>query len=93
MSLYQTTAFSNKLFWRVLEGQDKEPIPDRYITGEELGLYGKNKVPEYDPTQHPQYGRIKDIRRDKRDLVFALKMPSNTPSACCRSIEQYQGLR
>jgi hypothetical protein len=62
-------------FLDLLEGRDKEPIPDGYITGEELGLYLKNKVPEYSPTQHPQYGKIKDIRLDKGDFVFALKMP------------------
>jgi len=63
-------------FLDLLEGRDKEPIPDGYITGEELGLYLKNKVPEYNPTQHPQYGKIKDIRLDKGDFVFALKIPS-----------------
>jgi hypothetical protein len=63
-------------FLDLLEGRDKEPIPDGYITGEELGLYLKNKVPEYNANQHPQYGKIKDIRLDKGDFVFALKMPS-----------------
>ena len=63
-------------FLDLLEGRDKEPIPDGYITGEELGLYLKNKVPEYNAGQHPQYGKIKDIRLDKGDFVFALKMPS-----------------
>ena len=63
-------------FLDLLEGRDKEPIPDGYITGEELGLYLKNKVPEYNPTQHPQYGKIKDIRLDKGDFVFSLKIPS-----------------
>jgi hypothetical protein len=63
-------------FLDLLEGRDKEPIPDGYITGEELGLYLKNKVPQYNPMQHPQYGKIKDIRLDKGDFVFALKIPS-----------------
>jgi hypothetical protein len=63
-------------FLDLLEGRDKEPIPDGYITGEELGLYLKNKVPQYSPAQHPQYGKIKDIRLDKGDFVFALKMPT-----------------
>jgi len=63
-------------FLDLLEGRDKEPIPDGYITGEELGLYLKNKVPEYSPTQHPQYGKIKDVRLDKGDFVFALRIPS-----------------
>ena len=65
-------------FLDLLEGRDREPIPDGYITGEELGLYLKNKVPEYSPTQHPQYGKIKDIRLDKGDFVFALKIPSTS---------------
>ena len=60
-------------FLDLLEGRDKEPIPDGYITGEELGLYLKNRVPEYNASQHPQYGKIKDIRLDKGDFVFALK--------------------
>jgi hypothetical protein len=33
-------------------------------------------MPEYSPTHHPQYGKIKDNRLDKGDFVFALKMPS-----------------
>jgi len=60
-------------FLDILEGRDPEPIPDGYITGEELGLYLKNKVPEYNPAQHPQYGKINDIRLDKGDFIFALK--------------------
>ncbi len=64
-------------FLDLLEGRDKEPIPDGYITGEELGLYLKNKVPEYNARQHPQYGRIKDIKLDKGDFVFALKNRKN----------------
>jgi len=66
-------------FLDLLEGRDKEPIPDGYITGEELGLYLKNKVPEYNPAQHPQYGKINDIRLDKGDFVFALKSPPLIP--------------
>lgn len=62
-----------RAFLDVLEGRDKEPIPDGYLTGEELGLYLKNKVPEYNAGQHPQYGRIKDIELDKGDFVFVLK--------------------
>jgi len=67
-------------FLDLLEGRDKEPIPDGYVTGEELGLYLKNKVPEYSPTQHPQYGKIKDIRLDKGDFVFFLKTPPQLPN-------------
>ena len=68
-------------FLDLLEGRDREPIPDGYITGEELGLYLKNKVPEYNPAQHPQYGKIKDIRLDKGDFVFRLATRGATVSA------------
>ena len=57
-------------FLDLLTGLDKEPIPDGYITGEELGLYLKNKVPEYNPSQHPQYGKINDPKLNKGDFVF-----------------------
>ena len=68
-------------FLDLLEGRDREPIPDGYITGEELGLYLKNKVPEYNPAQHPQYGKIRDIRLDKGDFVFQLATSGATVSA------------
>ncbi len=54
----------------LLEGRAREPIPDGYITGEELGLYLKNKIPEYSDVQHPQYGKIRDPRLDQGDFVF-----------------------
>ncbi len=57
-------------FLNLLEGREREPIPDGYITGEELGLFLKNKVPEYNPAQHPQYGKIRDPRLDQGDFVF-----------------------
>jgi hypothetical protein len=57
-------------FLDLLEGRDREPIMDGYITGEELGLYLKTKVPEYNPSQHPQYGKIRDPKLDKGDFVF-----------------------
>ena len=62
-------------FLDLLEGRDEEPIPDNYITGEELGLYLKVKVPQYNPNQHPQYGKIRDPRLDKGDFVFVLRGP------------------
>ena len=62
-------------FLDLLEGRDEEPIPDNYITGEELGLYLKVKVPKYNPNQHPQYGKIRDPRLDKGDFVFVIKSP------------------
>ena len=59
-------------FLDLIEGRDQEPIPDGYITGEELGLYLKSKVPEYNTGQHPQYGKIRDPKLDKGDFVFVL---------------------
>ena len=54
----------------ILEGRDMEPIQDGYLTGEELGLFLKNKVPLYNPAQHPQYGKIRDPKLDQGDFVF-----------------------
>ncbi len=61
-------------FLDLIEGRDEEPIPDNFVTGEELGLYLKTKVPEYNPIQHPQYGKIRDPGLDKGDFVFALSV-------------------
>ncbi len=66
-------------FLDVLEGRDVEPIPDGYLTGEELGLYLKNKVPSYNKNQHPQFGRIRDPKLDKGDFVFPLSRPLVLP--------------
>ncbi len=57
-------------FLDLLEGKDKEPFPDGNITGEEIGFYLKQKVPQYNPKQHPQYGKISDPKLDKGDFVF-----------------------
>ena len=65
-------------FLDLLEGRAQEPIPDGYLTGEELGLYLKNTVPEYNPAQHPQYGKIRDPKLDKGDFVFVKMGPSVT---------------
>ena len=65
-------------FLDLLEGRAQEPIPDGYLTGEELGLYLKNTVPEYNPAQHPQYGKIRDPKLDKGDFVFVKMGPSAT---------------
>lgn len=63
-------------FLDLLEGRAQEPIPDGYLTGEELGLYLKNTVPEYNPAQHPQYGKIRDPKLDKGDFVFVKMGPA-----------------
>ena len=47
-------------------------MPDGYVTGEELALYLKTKVPQYNKAQHPQFGKIRDPRLDKGDFVFVL---------------------
>lgn len=57
----------------ILEGKIEEPIKDGYITGEELGLFLKSRVPEYNKFQHPQYGKIRDPNLDKGDFVFVLE--------------------
>jgi len=66
-------------FLDLIEGRDREPFIDGYITGEELGYYLKHKVPEYNPMQHPQYGKIRDPKLDKGDFVFQLAKPPITP--------------
>lgn len=66
-----------QLFLDLLEGRVKEPIPDGYITGDELGMYLKTKVPQYNPRQHPQYGKLWDTKLDKGDFVFIVG--SNIP--------------
>ena len=55
----------------MLEGRVAEPIPDGYITGEELGLYLNHHVPEY--TQTPQYGKVNDPKFNRGDFVFVFQ--------------------
>ena len=62
-----------QIFLDLLEGRREEPIKDGYLTGEELGLYLKNTVPEYYNFQHPQYGKIRDPNLDLGDFVFVLE--------------------
>ena len=59
-------------FLDLIQGRAREPFPDGYITGEELGYYLKSQVPVYNKVQHPQYGKIRDPRLDKGDFVFVL---------------------
>ena len=74
------TSFFKQCFLDLLEGRDREPVPDGFITGEELGLYLKTKVPQYNKSQHPQYGKIPDPRLDKGDFVFELGRTGTTTS-------------
>lgn len=57
-------------FLDLLEGRVAEPIPDGYITGEELGLYLNHHVPAYKHVQTPQYGKINDPKFNRGDFVF-----------------------
>ncbi|MYE87403.1 SUMF1/EgtB/PvdO family nonheme iron enzyme [Candidatus Poribacteria bacterium] len=59
-------------FLNLIEGKARQPAPDDYITGEELGFYLKHQVPKYNKTQHPQYGKINDPSLDQGDFVFVL---------------------
>jgi hypothetical protein len=74
-------------FVDILEGRAKEPIEDGYLTGEELGLYLKITVPRYSPNQNPQYGKIRDIRLDNGDFVFAID-PAKRHAATGRSTRE-----
>ena len=44
---------------------------DGYVTGEELGLYLKHKVPQH-ANQTPQFGKISDYKLSRGDFVFAV---------------------
>ena len=59
-------------FLNLIEGSARQPAPDDYITGEELGFYLKHQVPKYNKAQHPQYGKINDPNLDQGDFVFVL---------------------
>ncbi len=70
-----------QLFLDLLEGREPEPIPDGYLTGEELGLYLQSKVPQYSPRQHPQFGKINDYNLARGNFVFQLSSgPIEAPS-------------
>jgi len=44
---------------------------DGYVTGQELGLYLWNTLPNY-TEQTPQYGKIRDYKLSRGDFVFAV---------------------
>jgi len=44
---------------------------DGYVTGQELGLYMWNKVPQH-TEQTPQYGKIQDYQLSRGDFVFVI---------------------
>ena len=60
-------------FLDLIQGEAKDPFPDGYITGEELGAHLATKVPEYNNgAQHPQHGKIMDPKLNKGNFVFVL---------------------
>lgn len=60
-------------FLDLIQGKAKDPFPDGYITGEELGAHLATKVPEYNNgAQHPQHGKIMDPKLNKGNFVFVL---------------------
>ncbi|MEE9390013.1 MAG: DUF1566 domain-containing protein, partial [Candidatus Aminicenantaceae bacterium] len=60
-------------FLEALKG-DGDANSDGYVTGSELGMYLESKVVNYSRNaQHPQYGKIRNIKLDKGDFVFVLE--------------------
>jgi hypothetical protein len=60
-------------FLEALTG-DADANEDGYITGSELGIYLESKVVNYSRSaQHPQYGKIRNLKLDKGDFVFVLE--------------------
>lgn len=58
------------LFIRGLDGE-ADLIKDGYVTGEELGLFLKQRLPYYTGgDQSPQWGKIRDPELDLGDIVF-----------------------
>ena len=64
-------------FLDLLEGRAREPFPDGYITGEELGFYLKNQVPVY-TTLHNTRSMVKSAIRSWTKVILS----SCSPSAC-----------
>ena len=65
-------------FLDLLEGRVAEPIPDGYVTGEELALYLNHHVPEYKHVQSPQYGKINDPNFNRGNFVFVYQQGKTT---------------
>ena len=59
-------------FLNLLEGRVKEPTPDGYLTGVELGDYLYRTVPKFSQGQHPQHGKIHNQQLNTGDFVFVL---------------------
>ena len=78
-------------FLDLLEGRVAEPIPDGYITGEELGLYLNHHVPEYKHAQTPQYGKIDDPKFNRGNFVFVSQGGKITPDKEINWLKQIVG--
>jgi len=65
-------SYFKESFVNMLEGKEEEPVQDGVLTGEELGWFLKSKVTMYNPSQHPQYGKIRDPQLDQGDFIFIL---------------------
>jgi formylglycine-generating enzyme required for sulfatase activity len=67
------TSIFRHQFLAALDGEG-DVNQDGYITASELGEFLFEKVVLYsDDTQHPQYGKIRDMYLDKGDFVFLLR--------------------
>ncbi|OGF64694.1 MAG: hypothetical protein A2Y62_14630 [Candidatus Fischerbacteria bacterium RBG_13_37_8] len=66
-------SFFKEVFIKALKGIEGSQHEDGYLTGSELGTILTRKVPDYNPKQHPQFGKIKDPHLDTGDFVFILK--------------------
>ena len=67
-------------FLDLIQGKTKDPFPDGYVTGEELGAHLAMTVPEYNNgAQHPQHGKIMDPQLNKGDFVFVLPRAVSPP--------------
>ena len=68
-------------FVAALNGEGSDLNGDGYLTGEELGFFLAEKVINYSgDTQHPQYGKLRDPKLDKGDVVFTLPQAAATPT-------------
>ena len=69
------------LFLRALAGEaDADFNDDRYLTGEELGLFLSQEVTALtDAAQTPRYGKLQDVRYDQGDFVFVLPGAGGEP--------------
>ena len=82
-----------QVFLGLLEGRldlfdgriDNERPPD-YITGSQLGFYLRRWVSHYNPTQHPQYGKIRNPKLDRGDFVFVLPKEEVLPTVATLTV-------